>query len=178
MKKAPSRERRKSIAIGAKKESLPKPIVPIPVPDPAPPAVAASAVPAAPARAPAAREERPTAAASRERSAPAVRRASAAPAVAEGAAAAGEPKLLRAGERRIRSSLELLDRRLAGPDPAAPDPMSLSGGDWEEVASSFRRAVSEVSDRKLEEFLPAVATLSHRLYEESRSLEGDSGPLD
>jgi molecular chaperone GrpE (heat shock protein) len=53
-----------------------------------------------------------------------------------------------------------------------------AGGDLDEVATSFRRAVSELIDRKLEDFLPAVAALYHRLYEESRSLAIDPDPPD
>lgn len=141
MKKAPSRERRKSSATpaGAKKE------------------------PSAKAPAP-------------ERNSPAV------PApLPTLSVPTGESGVLVEVEERVRKALALLEDRLAAaPPPRAADGLEspLSGGELDEVAASFRRAVSEVIDRRLEELLPAVAALYHRLYEESRSLSIDAEPVD
>jgi len=84
-------------------------------------------------------------------------------------------------EERVRKALALLEARLAAlpsPDPGDGLEASTTGGDLDEVAASFRRSVSEVIDRRLEELLPSVAGLYHRLYEESRSLSVESEPID
>jgi molecular chaperone GrpE (heat shock protein) len=84
-------------------------------------------------------------------------------------------------EQRIQQALEGLEKRLEGlpaQTRGAPEQPSAMDGDIDDVTASFRRALSEALDRKLEELMAPVISLRHLLADEARALAEDPAGQD
>jgi molecular chaperone GrpE (heat shock protein) len=82
-------------------------------------------------------------------------------------------------EGRRRKAFEAIEARLEtlrAPVSETPSPVSVEGGDIDDTAKAFGRAVADIVDRRLEEILSPVAALYQRLQEEARAFAGSAPP--